>query len=43
MASQYIPVRSGTALMIQRANAVSIQMDSADAKLKVKDSAGTLR
>jgi hypothetical protein len=43
MASQYIPVRSGTALMIARANAVSIQMDSADATLKVMDSAGTVR
>jgi hypothetical protein len=43
MASQYIPVRSGTALMISRSNAVSIQMDSADATLKVKDSADVLR
>lgn len=43
MASQYIPVRSGTGLMITRANAVSIQLDSDDDVLKFKDTDGNVR
>jgi hypothetical protein len=43
MASQYIPRRSGTALMIQRQNAASIQIDSADETLKYMDGDGVVR
>lgn len=43
MASQYVPVRSGTAQMISRPNASSIQVDSDDAKLKFKDDDDALR
>lgn len=43
MASQYIPRRSGTALMIQRQNAASIQIDSDDETLKYMDGDGVIR
>jgi hypothetical protein len=43
MANQYVPVRSGTGLMVSRPNASSVQIDSDDTKLKFKDSGNALR
>lgn len=43
MASQFIPVRSGTGLMVSRPNAASIQVDSADSYKAKYNANGTIK